>query len=851
LVDFRKLRSSKVQPPATDPIEIFRRLPKPPEITDLYTSQAEVLREWYDRQNERDLVIKLHTGGGKTLVGLLIAQSLLNKSHKPVLYLSPNNQLVEQIIAKAKSYNIPAVAYTREKQGGFPDEFINGSSVLVSSYHALFNGQSRFGLRGGGKEIIHVEGIILDDAHVAYSTIRDIFTIRIKRSEDQDLYSYLTHLFRIDFDELDKVGTFDDIVTSASTYGSHSVLEVPYWSWQAKSAQVRECLRNHGIQEKYQYQFVWPFLRDAFDYCHCLISRKAFVITPLYPLVDAIPTFTECKHRIFMSATIGDDSSIVRTFDADVSSIKLPITSNSLAGVSERMILIPELTKIRPEKILQVVRSLAKQMVDKLNKGTLILVPTKSSATTWEEVATIASSPDEVATYVKQLQDGTALGPFVFANRYDGIDLPGDACRLLIMSGLPYGANEYEVYQSSVFMDATIINSEVMQRIEQGIGRGARGAGDYCVVILTGRDLTKQITRHTNQQALTSSTLAQFKIGLSISENVDSGDALFKTVLSCIKRDEDWIAYHADGLAQLTEAKQVDSFQLDLAAIERKAFELMRNGNLEKALHRLESFTETKLALDVKSKGWLLQFAACIAYRWGNQEESLRLQRQAFACNDNLIRPKIAPPYTSLLRPSPQAEAIISKIDEHQPRRGFINEFDDVVSLLVPSASPNQFEQALADLGAMLGFRTQRPDNSFKIGPDVLWLLTDNHALVMEAKSRKQIDNPLSKEEHGQLLDAEAWFKREYPNYTCERVSVHPNASSRQVSAETSKVLTLSKLQELISEARSLFELLANSFDLHDNLVAKCEQLLMKTNLTPQKLINHFLAPFEAKRSDR
>src|SRR6266567_7354341 len=113
MVDFRKFRSTKVQPPATDPIDIFNRLPKPPGITDLYTSQAEVLREWYDRQNEHDLVIKLHTGGGKTLVGLLIAQSLLHQTHKPVLYSSPTAQLVEQIVTKAKSYNIPAVAYNK------------------------------------------------------------------------------------------------------------------------------------------------------------------------------------------------------------------------------------------------------------------------------------------------------------------------------------------------------------------------------------------------------------------------------------------------------------------------------------------------------------------------------------------------------------------------------------------------------------------------------------------------------------------------------------------------------------------------------------------------------------------
>lgn len=70
MVDFNELRKSKTQPNVIEPIEIYRRLPKSPEINDLYTSQAQVLDEWFNRRNERDLVIKLHTGGGKTLVGL-------------------------------------------------------------------------------------------------------------------------------------------------------------------------------------------------------------------------------------------------------------------------------------------------------------------------------------------------------------------------------------------------------------------------------------------------------------------------------------------------------------------------------------------------------------------------------------------------------------------------------------------------------------------------------------------------------------------------------------------------------------------------------------------------------------
>ena len=46
--------------------------------------------------NDRDIVIKLNTGGGKTLVGLLIAQAIINERQGPVLYLCPTGQLQGQ-----------------------------------------------------------------------------------------------------------------------------------------------------------------------------------------------------------------------------------------------------------------------------------------------------------------------------------------------------------------------------------------------------------------------------------------------------------------------------------------------------------------------------------------------------------------------------------------------------------------------------------------------------------------------------------------------------------------------------------------------------------------------------------
>jgi replicative superfamily II helicase len=223
MVDFKKLRESKAQPTVIEPIEIFRRLPKPPGINDLYTSQAQVLEEWFSRRNERDLVIKLHTGGGKTLVGLLIAQSVLNEHHEPVIYLSPTDQLVKQTLQKAKEYSLPAVAY--QKGVDLPEDFISGKSVLICTYQALFNARSKFGVRGISSSL-EAAAILLDDAHVAFSTVRESFTLRIDSNTNSIDYDHLTNIFRNDFKELDKIGTFDDIVSGADS----AILEVPYWS---------------------------------------------------------------------------------------------------------------------------------------------------------------------------------------------------------------------------------------------------------------------------------------------------------------------------------------------------------------------------------------------------------------------------------------------------------------------------------------------------------------------------------------------------------------------------------------------------------------------------------------------
>jgi superfamily II DNA or RNA helicase len=55
--------------------DIFNSLPKQPGTNGLCASQAEVLEAWFARRTDRDVVVKLDTGGRKTLVALLMTRS--------------------------------------------------------------------------------------------------------------------------------------------------------------------------------------------------------------------------------------------------------------------------------------------------------------------------------------------------------------------------------------------------------------------------------------------------------------------------------------------------------------------------------------------------------------------------------------------------------------------------------------------------------------------------------------------------------------------------------------------------------------------------------------------------------
>jgi hypothetical protein len=114
----------------------------------------------------------------------------------------------------------------------------------------------------------------------------------------------------------------------------------------------------------------------------------------------------------------------------------------------------------------------------------------RSLKTSFGRLADVADQilfADSVVDSIAKLRQ-EHVGLTVLVNRYDGIDLPHEACRVLAIVGLPEVTSYTELTDMAVLSDSRSGLRRQMQRIEQGMGRGVRSNDDYCVVLLVVRN---------------------------------------------------------------------------------------------------------------------------------------------------------------------------------------------------------------------------------------------------------------------------------------------------------------------------------------------------------------------------
>jgi hypothetical protein len=197
MIDFNSLSRPERKSRPLDPLEIFAKTPNLKDAPNsLWIGQAEALQRWHADRAQNDNAIILNTGAEKSLVGILIAQSLVNEEIGPIVYACSTIDLVEQTVRECARLGIPHTTRVRTKFSN--DLFETGRAFCITTYQALFSSITTF------RNEKEPAGVIFDDAHVAERLVRDAFTLSIPKADYPKLYSRLLDIIRPEFDRLNK-----------------------------------------------------------------------------------------------------------------------------------------------------------------------------------------------------------------------------------------------------------------------------------------------------------------------------------------------------------------------------------------------------------------------------------------------------------------------------------------------------------------------------------------------------------------------------------------------------------------------------------------------------------------------
>ena len=777
-IDFSRLNGSNRNSPI-EPRDIFMSLPnKKKEYNYPRDVQTEVWKQWFESRNEKNTIIKMNTGSGKTTVGLTILQSCLNEGKGPAVYVVPDNYLIKQVCEEAERLGIKVSYEYQNLVGtvkGEDDYFFRDSkAIFVTNIHKLVNGKSVFGLRQNNNNI-PIGSIVIDDVHACLDTIEQQCTISIPRSDE--LYDRIIGIFNR-FQVLRDNYTFFDI--TSETPNPCKYMSIPFWVWQNCCEEIRRLMTQNFAERDYVI-FNLPLIADIFKTCNCTISSRCIEITPKCIPISKIAEFERAQRRIFMSATLASDDVFVSTLGLKEEEINL-ITPEKADDIGDRLILFPK--HLNSQNDDKIVREKIVKMAHKYN--CVVIVPSYERANFWREkedevnLQVLSSSEDNIYTGIGDLKNGNFKGLTILVNKYDGIDLPDNACNFLVIDGLPTIRSQFDIVSQCMNYEDRRITGELIQKIEQGMGRGVRSNNDCCVVVLMGNNLADIIINQHGIDFFSNATKQQYEISKQLWNQLmetsltPTIDEIFDLANYVINRDKDWVSASKNALSSIKYEKKICIDRVALT--KRKAFEMESAERYEEAFSIIEAEKNTNPVINDKEKAILLQLMA--EYRnFSNPESAQEIQCSAYKLNNMVSKPINGIQHCNFLKCAGTQGLNILKyiMDRKLSPNSFIIRVQSILdNLNFSEETAHPFENALNELAPIIGFVGSRNENEG--GPDNLWSVGDSKYFVIECKNGVNKDiTSISKKDCEQLLSSIQWFENNYKKHgcICEPILIH------------------------------------------------------------------------------
>lgn len=613
--------------------------------------------------------------------------------------------------------------------------------------------------------------IILDDAHAGENYIASMWTISISRSDDPKAYHSLVDLLSGDLPSF-FVADLQDDQAAPDKRQTVELLSGPRLIEKASAIEAQ----LDALQAKTEPYYAWQEVKGHLAACNLFISWSEIVFRPWIPPTLTHEPFAAATQRVFMSATLGEAGELERLSGIHkIHRIPVP-TGWEQQSTGRRLILVPDRSFAPPDYIPWLMKFLGSQ------KRNLILAPSGVALGAIEKEIQKAGLPHKIfhsADIEDSLEPFTSKAPAILAlkGRYDGIDLPGDACRIILIYGLPASVNLQEEFLWSRLGLSSMLRDRIRTRLTQAAGRCTRNATDYAVVILVGPKLMDFVIKMDNQALFHPEFRAELQFGLDNSQLDDVGSLTDLATLLLEHRPE-WQQADAD-IVQRRDASVLPKPAFVTVLREAATLEVAYSYDLWKASYSAALDNATKIADKLSGdelgayRALWNYFCGCAAYSLYKETGKAAMKNDAaerFRRASQSIR--AIPMFAKLAHeidgkvgqsaPAIELDTLAAEnIEKQLVELGFVGpKFDKAIETArrnLQTIEARPFERGLAVLGGLLGYRaTKPPDNA---APDSFWELGNTYFALIEAKSDGKPTDPISVSHCRQASGHGKWLK--------------------------------------------------------------------------------------------
>lgn len=722
--------------------DLYNELPRNKQaVKGLWLHQGDVLRTYVEHYERiPDLALELPTGTGKTLPGLIICEWVRQGGQGRVAYACPTSQLARQVARTAEREGVPAVVLVGRHHDWLPTDearYDGRESIAITNYNTIFNSSPK---------LAQPRLIVFDDAHAGEQFVGEQFGVSISRWHDVGAYKAVLDAVAPLLSGLLLQRLRDDTPDP----GAHHQVRLLTPALKPGVLARLDAVLN-TLPKPHNFQLA--MIRSGLASCMVYISYGAIQVRPMIPPTFDSSLFTAAKQRIYLSATLGGGGELERAFGRrTITRLPLPGTAQPRSG--RRLFVFPEVAAGDDSD------ALISGLVGLDDKAVVLSQDTVDNA----RAAAAALAGTGVPVFGKNdvEHDLSAFakapkGVLGLANRYDGLDLPDDDCRMVVLNGLPNAQSLQEKFLAERADAGAALAERLRTRVVQGAGRCTRGPSDYAVVVMRGSDLTRYLRRPEVRDALDPELQAEVEFGWLNSVN-KTHDQILENVEVFLEHEQDWREGGEPLIAEIRRDKiktappGSDVLQ-ESASLEVEAWELAYQGDWIAASSKMEAAARAVGKGSSATRGYrsVLLYLAGLWLQEGATTDSARararrLVSEAGAAAERGVWLKETTPLPSqpvaVRDPADSIAiaAIAGRLAQGARKEKLLADLDAAMDDVTQTEAA-RYERGLTTIGKALGANAFKPVKDGRC--DSAWLWDPARWITLEAKSAEGGDRAI------------------------------------------------------------------------------------------------------------